>query len=99
MIGKHVFRIGVLGSGKGSNFVAIARACAAGRVPAQVALVLSDVADAGILERAREHDIPARYLPPGRFRTKLDEETERAYVKPNADLKLPGGVDPPKALP
>ena len=61
--------------------MAIARACAAGRVPAQVALVLSDVADAGILERAREHDIPARYLPPGRFRTKLDEETERAYIE------------------
>lgn len=81
MIGKHVFRIGVLGSGKGSNFVAIAQACAAGRIPAQVALVLSDVADAGILERACEHDIPARYLPPGRFRTRLDEETERAYIE------------------
>ncbi|MEI8045529.1 MAG: phosphoribosylglycinamide formyltransferase [Verrucomicrobiota bacterium] len=81
MIGKHVFRIGVLGSGKGSNFVAIAQACAAGRIPAQVALVLSDVADAGILDRAHAHDIPACYLPPGRFRTKLDEETERTYIE------------------
>ena len=41
-------RLGILGSGKGSNFVAIADAIRAGRVEAEVALVLSDVADAGI---------------------------------------------------
>jgi len=60
--------------------VAIADACRAGTVPAEVALVLSDVAEAEILARARERDIPARYLAPGKFRTKLDEEAERAYV-------------------
>jgi phosphoribosylglycinamide formyltransferase-1 len=60
--------------------VAIAEACAAGQLPARIALVLSDVPDAGILERARERSIPARFLPPGRFRTKLDEDAERAYV-------------------
>ncbi len=70
----------MLGSGKGSNFVAIADACAAGQVPAQVALVLSDVENAGMLDRARERRLPARFLPPGKFRTKLDEEAERAYV-------------------
>jgi phosphoribosylglycinamide formyltransferase-1 len=70
----------VLGSGKGSNFVAIADACAAGTVPAEVALVLSDVDEAGILDRARERGIPARCIPPGKFRTKLDEEAARAYV-------------------
>ena len=60
--------------------VAIAEACAAGQLPAQIVLVLSDVPEAGILERARERGIPGRFLPPGRFRTKLDEEAERAYV-------------------
>ena len=60
--------------------VAIAEACAAGQLPAQIVLVLSDVSDAAILERARERGIPARFLPPGRFRTKLDEDAERAYV-------------------
>ncbi len=75
------WNLGVLGSGKGSNFVALADACAAGSVPAAVALVLSDVPDAGILDRARERGIRAEYLPPGRFRTRLDEETEQAYVK------------------
>ena len=78
-IGKP-FRLGVLGSGKGSNFVAIADAIAAGKVPAEVALVLSDVAEAGILAHARQRNIPARFIPPGRFRTKLDEDAERAYV-------------------
>ena len=39
MTGERTFRIGVLGSGKGSNFVAIADACAAGNLPAEVALV------------------------------------------------------------
>ena len=81
MNGGKSFRLGVLGSGKGSNFVAIADAIAAGAVPAQVALVLSDVADAGILQHARERDLPAEYLPPGPFRTKLDEAAERACVR------------------
>jgi phosphoribosylglycinamide formyltransferase-1 len=76
----RAFRIGVLGSGKGSNFVAIAQACAAGQVSGEIALVLSDVPGAGILERARERGIPAAYAAPGKFRTKLDEEAERAYV-------------------
>jgi phosphoribosylglycinamide formyltransferase-1 len=79
-MGERVFRVGVLGSGKGSNFVAIADACAQGKVPAQVTLVLSDVPEAGILERARERNIPAEYIAPGKFRTKLDEEAERTYI-------------------
>lgn len=81
MTDQHSFRIGVLGSGKGSNFVAIADACAAGRIPARVAVVISDVAEAGILEHARERQLPGRFIAPGKFRTKLDEEAERAYVQ------------------
>jgi phosphoribosylglycinamide formyltransferase 1 len=74
------FRLGVLGSGKGSNFVAIADAVAAGKIPAEVAVVLSDVESAGILAHARDRKIPAQFIPPGKFRTKLDEEAERAFV-------------------
>lgn len=77
---EHNYRVGVLGSGKGSNFAAIAEACASGAVPAQVALVISDVEDAGILRLARERGVPARFIAPGKFRTKLDEEAERAYI-------------------
>ena len=74
------FRLGVLGSGKGSNFVAIANAVAAGKIPADVAVVLSDVEGAGILAHARDRKIAAQFIPPGKFRTKLDEEAERAFV-------------------
>ncbi len=77
---SNPFRIGILGSGKGSNFVAIADAIAAGKVPAQIAIVLSDVETAGILAHARERNIAAQYIPPGPFRTKLGEEAERAFV-------------------
>jgi phosphoribosylglycinamide formyltransferase-1 len=77
---QKIFRLGVLGSGKGSNFVAIADDVAAGRIPAEVAVVLSDVESAGILARARDRKISARFIPPGKFRTKLDEEAERAFV-------------------
>jgi phosphoribosylglycinamide formyltransferase-1 len=89
------FRIGVLGSGKGSNFVAIADACARGEVPAQIALVVSDVADAGILKHAQERGLPARFIPPGKFRTKLDDEAELAFVQAlqgaNIDLVVLAG--------
>ena len=74
------FRLGVLGSGKGSNFVALADAVAAGKIPAEIAVVLSDVESAGILAHARERKIPAQFVPPGQFRTKLDEDAERAFV-------------------
>ncbi len=78
---SNPFRLGVLGSGNGTNFAAIADACAAGKIPAEVAVVLSDVADAGILARARDRKIPAQFVPPGKFRTKLEEEAEHAFVE------------------
>lgn len=77
---NNKFRLGVLGSGKGSNFIAIADAVASGKVPAEIAVVLSDLETAGILAGARERNLPAQFIPPGKFRTKLDEEAERAFV-------------------
>lgn len=82
------FRLGILGSGKGSNLVAIADACAAGQIPAEIAVVLSDVEGAGILDRARERNLPAAFIPPGKFRTKLDEEAEGAFVKRLTEAKV-----------
>lgn len=95
MSGAGKIRLGVLGSGKGSNFAAIAEACAAGQIPAEIAIVLSDVADAGILQRARERGIPGRIIVPGKFRTKLDEEAERTCIEAlqqaRADLVILAG--------
>jgi phosphoribosylglycinamide formyltransferase-1 len=69
-----------MGSGKGTNFAAIADACRAGAVAAGVVLVLSDVAESGILAKAAERGIAGRCIAPGKFRTKLDDEAERAYI-------------------
>jgi phosphoribosylglycinamide formyltransferase-1 len=88
MTDERPYRIGVLGSGKGSNFVAIAEAAARGQIPANVAIVLSDVPDAGILELARQRGVTARYLPPGKFRTKLDEAAEQAYIETMRQAKV-----------
>ena len=77
---NNTFRLGILGSGKGSNFGAIADTVAAGKIPADIALVASDVESAGILNLARQRNIPAQFIPPGKFRTKLDEDAERAFV-------------------
>jgi phosphoribosylglycinamide formyltransferase-1 len=73
-------KLGILGSGKGSNFVAIQQAILAGQVPAEVAVVISDHADAPILARAREFGLPALGLPPSRFKTKLEPEIEEELV-------------------
>lgn len=81
MNGSHKFRIGILGSGKGSNFVAIADACADGRVPAEIAIVLSDVQKAGILQHAKERNLPAQFIDPGKFRTKLDDNAEQNFIQ------------------
>jgi phosphoribosylglycinamide formyltransferase 1 len=73
-------RIGVLGSGKGSNFRAIADAIARGELNAEVRMVISDIENAGILALARERGLRAEYLSPGRFRTKLEPEAEERLV-------------------
>jgi len=82
-------RLGVLGSGKGSNFKAIAEAIDAGRLNAEVRIVLADVEDAGILSYARERGVRAEFIVPGRFRTKLEPEAEARLVA----LLREAGVD------
>jgi phosphoribosylglycinamide formyltransferase-1 len=54
-------RVAVAVSGRGSNLQALLRALGPG-APARVVLVLSDRPDAGALERAREHGVPAEVL-------------------------------------
>lgn len=77
---KTPLRIGILGSGKGSNFRAIADEIALGKLDAEVRIVVSDVEDAGILALARERGYRAEFLAPGRFRTKLEPEAEARLV-------------------
>jgi phosphoribosylglycinamide formyltransferase-1 len=67
---KARLRLGVLVSGRGSNLQAIIDASEAGRTDADVAVVISDVADAFALERARTHGIEAAFVDSRAFDTK-----------------------------
>jgi phosphoribosylglycinamide formyltransferase 1 len=73
--------IGILGSGKGSNCRAIFERIRSGELAAEPRLVVSDVLDAPILDIAREFGVANAYLPPGRFRTRLEPEIEQQLVQ------------------
>jgi phosphoribosylglycinamide formyltransferase-1 len=87
---KSPLRLGILGSGRGSNFRAIMAQIIDGRVDAEVRLVISDVQNAGILSYARDLNIPTLYVQPGRFKTKLEPEVEHDIVRllQEADVEL-----------
>jgi phosphoribosylglycinamide formyltransferase-1 len=48
--------------------------------PYEVVIVIADVPEAGIIPRAVEREIEAKYIAPGKFRTKLDDDSERSYI-------------------
>lgn len=77
----HRLALGILGSGKGSNCRAILEQIRSGNLPADGRIVVSDVADAGILEVAREFGVPEVFLPPGKFQTKLESQAEQQLVR------------------
>ena len=73
--------LGILGSGKGSNCRAILEQISADKLQAEARLIVSDVFDAGILDIGREFGVPNMYLPPGKFRTRLEPVVELELVK------------------
>jgi phosphoribosylglycinamide formyltransferase 1 len=61
---REPLRLGVLASGRGSNLQAIIDAIAADRLPARLAVAVSDRERAPALDRARRHGAPALFLNP-----------------------------------
>jgi phosphoribosylglycinamide formyltransferase-1 len=74
-------RLAILGSGQGSNFVALHEAIVAGRLDATIVLVASDLPDAPILARAESFGLPTATLVPSPFKTKLTPEGDVALVE------------------
>ncbi len=74
-------RFGVLGSGKGSNFRALAEAFRAGTLGCEPVVVLSDVEGSGILDLAKGFGIASHFVAPGPFRTKMTPEAEKEVVR------------------
>ena len=73
--------LGILGSGTGSNCRAILEQIRAGKLDAEARLVVADTFNAGILDVARDHGVPNVYLPPGKFRTRLEPNVEMELVR------------------
>jgi len=80
--------LGILLSGRGSNFEAIARNIAAGRIPdARIAVVISNRTDAGGIETARRLGLTALVIPSkGKDRAEHDREVVTALRKHEVDL-------------
>lgn len=81
-------RIGVLGSGSGTNCQALIDAIKSGSLDAEMSLILSDRADAGILQRAAKSGIPHQWIDPG-HPTALPPAAEQAIC----DAYRAAGVD------
>lgn len=81
-------RIGVLLSGRGSNFEALAESMSAGRIPdAEIAVVISHREGAPGIERARARGIDARVIPSrGLERDAYDRQVVTVMREKNVDL-------------
>ena len=75
-------RVVILGSGRGSNAGAILEAQQAARLGrARVVRILSDQPDAGILALGARFGVPASYVDPAPFRTKLEGPGEERFIE------------------
>jgi phosphoribosylglycinamide formyltransferase-1 len=81
-------RLGILGSGKGSNFRAILEAIQAGNLDAEAVIVVSDVEGAGILQLAEEAGVRTATVIDRRYKTKLSPEKESELVAILQDARV-----------
>jgi phosphoribosylglycinamide formyltransferase 1 len=80
-------KLGILLSGRGSNFEAIADSIKAGRLQAEIAIVISNRADAPGLESAKRRGLNAQLIPSkGRVREEHDAEVVAALKQAQVDL-------------
>jgi len=80
-------RLGILLSGRGSNFEAIANHIVSGKLQAEVAVVISNVETAPGLDRARSRGLNAVYIP-SRRKAREDFDREAVEVLKKHDVSL-----------
>lgn len=85
--------LGILLSGRGSNFEAIANSIDAGRIPgARIAIVVSNRAEAPGVEKARQRGLETRVIPSkGKQREEHDREVAAALQEKQVDLVCMAG--------
>jgi len=80
-------KLGILLSGRGSNFEAIARNVQAGKVPAEIGVVISNKEEAPGLAKAREMGLATRFIPSkGKEREAFDREVVAALREFRVDV-------------
>ena len=85
-------RLGILLSGRGSNFEAIADRIASGQLDAEIAIVISNVETAPGLERARERGLPTLCIPSKkRVREEFDSDLVAALNEHSVGLVILAG--------
>lgn len=85
-------RLGILLSGRGSNFIAIADNIRSGKLTAEIAVVISNRADAPGIVAARERGLNALVIPSkGRGREEHDAEVIAALESAKVDLVILAG--------
>jgi phosphoribosylglycinamide formyltransferase-1 len=87
-------RVAILISGRGSNMAALIRAATAEDYPAEIALVISNRADAGGLERARQSGVATVTIeskPYGKDRAAFETALQSALDRNKVDLICLGG--------
>jgi phosphoribosylglycinamide formyltransferase 1 len=86
-------RLGVMASGSGSNFEAIADAIAQGKLNAHIALVIYNNADAPVVERANRLGVPTQLLDHRSFETReaLDEAIAKALKAADVEWVIMAG--------
>src|SRR5215470_13404667 len=80
-------KLGILLSGRGSNFEAIADSIQSGRLDAEIAIVISNRAEAPGLESARRRGLNAKLIP-SKGRTREDHDADVAAALKNAQVDL-----------
>lgn len=79
--GSKKLKIGILGSGKGSNFKAILENMKNPDYPVSVQVVISDQEEAGILKLAREANLPAFFVTPGDKPNRLGDAAQKEIAE------------------
>ena len=84
-----MIKLGVIGSTNGTDLQAVLDAIAYGELVAKVSVVISNNEKAHILDRAKNHDIPAVFIPHrGKTREEFDNEMTAVLKKNQIDLIL-----------
>ena len=82
-----MIRLGILGSTRGTHLLSIIAAIQQHQLPAEIALVLSNKADALILAKAKENNLSAKFVDPAHLtREQYDEQLSLLFHQAEIDL-------------